>query len=111
MFIPNMYYNMNFPSKLNHPYGYRHFNQIPNFEKEPTYNHEKISSNDIIKDEIKMLPEANEKNNSRNSIIDLINSLPLEDLLIMGLIYLLIKNDFSSNIMLIGVLFLILLEK
>ncbi len=111
MFMPNMNYNMNFHSKFNHPYGYRHFNQIPHLRKELTYNNDVIPSNDVIKQDIKALPEPDKKNNSNNSIIDLVNSLPLEDLLIMGLIYLLIKNDFNSNIMLIGVLFLLLLDK
>lgn len=111
MFMPNMNYNMNFHPKFNHPYGYRHFNQTPHIKKELTYNNDVIPSNDVIKQDIKALPEPDKKNSSNNSIMDLVNSLPLEDLLIMGLIYLLIRNDFNSNIILIGVLFLLLLDK
>jgi len=94
--------NNNFYPKFKFPYNYRHFNQLPNFS---TYH--KDNQNDNTENENK--PPVNIL--KKNSLIDLINSSSLEDLLIIGLIYFLIKNDLNSNFMLIAVLFLILLEK
>lgn len=95
MYIPNN----NFYPNFKFPYNYRHFNQLPDSN---TYN-----QNSNVENENKPPIDIPQK----NSLIDLINSSSLEDLLIIGLIYFLINNDFNSNFMLIAVLFLILLEK